>query len=118
MYVFQAGFKTAPLQLAKSSFGDFIPFNCDQVVHKGEVTPCKGRIPKTGRFGFDEICSLVGGFNPFEKYYSSQIGNLPKIGIEIKTCLKPPTCSVLVYPARTWLINSLDSPTIHKSAHL
>jgi len=28
--------------------------------------------------------NLVGGFNPFEKYYSSQNGNLPQIGVKIK----------------------------------
>ena len=33
---------------------------------------------------------LVGGFNPFEKYYSSQIGSFPQIGVNIKKYLKPP----------------------------
>jgi len=27
---------------------------------------------------------LVGGFNPFEKYYSSQIGNLRQVGVKIE----------------------------------
>ena len=27
---------------------------------------------------------LVGGFNPSEKYYSSQIGSFPQIGVKIK----------------------------------
>ena len=27
---------------------------------------------------------LVSGFNPSEKYYSSQNGNLPQIGVKIK----------------------------------
>ena len=31
------------------------------------------------------IDKLVGGFNPSEKYYSSQIGNLPQIGVKMKT---------------------------------
>ena len=38
--------------------------------------------------------NLVGDFNPFEKYYSSQNGNLPQIGLKIKNIcrkyLKPP----------------------------
>ncbi len=27
---------------------------------------------------------LVGGFNPSEKYYSSQIGSFPQVGVKIK----------------------------------
>ena len=39
---------------------------------------------------------LVGGFNPFEKYYCSQIGSFPQVGVSIKKCLKPPpTVSLL-----------------------
>ena len=37
------------------------------------------------------LASLVGGFNPFEKY-ARQIGaNCPSDRGEDKTCLKPPT---------------------------
>ena len=32
----------------------------------------------------DAKAQLVGGFNPFEKYCSSQIGHLPQIGVTIK----------------------------------
>ncbi len=39
-------------------------------------------------FGWWIDC-LVGGFNPFEKY-ARQNGNLPQVGVKIKTCLKPP----------------------------
>ena len=33
---------------------------------------------------------LVGGFNPFETYYSSQIGSFPQVGMKIKKYWKPP----------------------------
>ena len=32
---------------------------------------------------FLTIPHLVGGFNPFEKYYSSQIGSFPQVGVKI-----------------------------------
>ena len=30
------------------------------------------------------VRDLVGGSNPFEKYFSSQNGNLPQVGVKIK----------------------------------
>ena len=30
------------------------------------------------------IIKLVGGFNPSEKYYSSQIGSFPQVEMKIK----------------------------------
>ena len=33
---------------------------------------------------------LIGGFNPSEKYYSSQIGSFPQMGVNKKKYLKPP----------------------------
>ena len=39
--------------------------------------------------------SSVGGFNPFEKYYSSQIGSFPQAGVKIRKYLKPPPSYVL-----------------------
>ena len=42
--------------------------------------------------------SLVGGWtNPSEKYYCSQIGWSPQVGVKIKTCLKPPPSSGFMF---------------------
>ena len=56
---------------------------------------------------FRERCSLVGDFNPFEKYYSSQNGNLPQVGMKIKKYLKPPPRNV---PHRRHLATISRSP--------
>jgi len=54
---------------------------------KKSCTGCANRmLPSTiGHLSRGILYSyLVGGFNPSEKYYCSQIGNLPQIEVKIK----------------------------------
>ena len=54
---------------------------------------------------------LVGGFNPFEKHYSSQIGWFPQVGLKIKNIWNHHTVMVVIQNTREtlqchWVFNS------------
>ncbi len=55
------------------------------------------------------IHNLVGDFNPFEKYYSSQNGNLPQIGVDIKKIFETPHPAIIRTPTKLEL-NSQPEP--------
>ena len=56
--------------------------------------------------------SSVGGFNPFEKYYSSQIGSFPQVGVKIRKYLKPPPSYVLKVKQRNLLARRTSTRTL------
>ena len=42
------------------------------------------QIHSTACVVFHQMGSLVGGFNPFEKYYCSHSGSFPRVGMKIE----------------------------------